>query len=153
MPATEALLEHPEVLGSSLSGVPLALVLGYGLARITTSGMNEYRNAVFAHVAQDAIRKVGREVFDHVHKLDMQFHLSRNTGQLSRILDRGNRSISFILNAMVFNIFPTILEVGVVAGLMGYTFRPSTRRSGSGDSDSVHGLYSWSDTVANSIPS
>jgi ATP-binding cassette, subfamily B (MDR/TAP), member 7 len=125
MPAAEVLVDHPEFVGSSLSGVPLALVLGYGLARITTSGMNEYRNAVFAHVAQDAIRKVGREVFDHVHKLDMQFHLSRNTGQLSRILDRGNRSISFILNAMVFNIFPTVLEVGVVAGLMGYNFGPA----------------------------
>lgn len=125
MPAAEVLLDHPELVGSSLNGVPLALVLGYGIARITTSGMNEYRNAVFAHVAQDAIRKVGREVFDHVHKLDMQFHLSRNTGQLSRILDRGNRSISFILNAMVFNIFPTVLEVGVVAGLMGYTFGPA----------------------------
>ena len=60
------------------------------------SGFNEWRNAVFAHVAQDAIRNVGRSVFDHVHKLDMQFHLSRNTGQLSRILDRGNRSISFV---------------------------------------------------------
>ena len=84
--------------------------------------MQELRNAVFAHVAQDAIRRVGRSVFDHVHNLDMQFHLTRNTGQLSRVLDRGNRSISFVLNAMVFNVVPTTLEVGVVTGLMAYNF-------------------------------
>ncbi|KAI2512898.1 hypothetical protein MHU86_1444 [Fragilaria crotonensis] len=121
--SSEALLAQDHVV--SLSGMPLALVLGYGISRITMSGMNEYRNAVFAHVAQDAIRKVGRKVFDHVHQLDMQYHLSRNTGQLSRVLDRGNRSISFILNAMVFNIAPTLLEVGVVAGLMGYHCGPA----------------------------
>jgi ABC-type transport system involved in Fe-S cluster assembly fused permease/ATPase subunit len=80
---------------------------------------------VFAHVAQDAIRNVGRTVFDHVHKLDMQFHLSRNTGQLSRTLDRGQRSISFILNAMVFHAFPTLLEVSLVTGLMAYNFGPA----------------------------
>ena len=66
--------------------------------------------------------RVGRGVFDHVHKLDMNFHLARNTGTLSRILDRGNRSISFVLNAMVFNVVPTTLEVGVVTSLMAYNF-------------------------------
>ena len=65
---------------------------------------------------------VGRGVFDHVHNLDLSFHLARNTGTLSRILDRGNRSISFVMNAMVFNVVPTTLEVGVVTGLMAYNF-------------------------------
>ena len=102
--------------------LPLSLLLGYGISRATASGMQELRNATFAHVAQDAIRRVGRSVFNHVHSLDMQFHLTRNTGQLSRVLDRGNRSISFVLNAMVFNIVPTTLEVGVVTGLMAYNF-------------------------------
>lgn len=82
-------------------------------------------NAIFSHVAQDAIRRVGRRVFDHVHKLDMQFHLNRNTGQVSRILDRGNRSISFVLNAMVFNVVPTTLEVSIVTGLMAYNCGPA----------------------------
>jgi ATP-binding cassette subfamily B (MDR/TAP) protein 7 len=107
---------------SVAAGVPVFLLLGYGLSRIASSGLQEWRNAVFAHVAQDAIRNVGRSVFDHVHRLDMQFHLSRNTGQLSRVLDRGQRSISFTLNAMVFHIAPTILEVGIVTSLMGYQF-------------------------------
>ena len=115
---TEALAD-PAMTAST---VPIACLLGYGISRAATAGLQEYRNAVFAHVAQDAIRKVGRSIFDHVHKLDLQFHLSRNTGQLSRVLDRGNRSISFTLNAMVFNIVPTILEVSVVMGLLGYHF-------------------------------
>jgi len=106
----------------AVSGVPVALLLGYGVSRAAASGFQEWRNAVFAHVAQDTIRKVGRTVFDHVHKLDMQFHLSRSTGQLSRTLDRGQRSISFILNAMVFHIFPTVLEVGLVTGLLTHNF-------------------------------
>ena len=103
----------------------LAMVLGYGMSRAASSGFNEMRNAVFAHVAQQAIRKVGCSVFDHVHRLDMNFHLSKNTGQVSRILDRGNRSISFVLNAMVFHIVPTTIEVGLVTGLVAYSFGPA----------------------------
>lgn len=121
----QLLIENSDLISSTSNTagfMPLALVIGYGMARATASGMNEYRNAVFAHVAQAAIRNVGRQVFDHVHSLDMQFHLSRNTGEVSRILDRGNRSISFVLNAMVFNIIPTTLEVSVVTGLMAYHF-------------------------------
>ena len=108
------------------SGLPIvAVLLGYGMSRAASSGFNELRNAVFAYVAQDAIRKVGRSVFDHVHKLDLQFHLSKNTGQVSRVLDRGNRSISFVLNAMVFHAAPTTIEVGLVTSLVGYQFGAS----------------------------
>ena len=116
---TTTAMTDPMVL---TSGVPVALLLGYGISRAAASGLQEWRNAVFCHVAQDAIRKVGRSVFDHVHRLDLQFHLGRNTGQLSRVLDRGQRSISFVLNAMVFHIVPTILEVSLVTGLMTYQF-------------------------------
>jgi ABC-type transport system involved in Fe-S cluster assembly fused permease/ATPase subunit len=105
------------------TGIPIiALLLGYGMSRAAASGFQEWRNAVFANVAQEAIRKVGRSVFDHVHSLDMQFHLNKNTGKVSRILDRGNRSISFVLNAMVFNVIPTAVEVGLVTGLVYYQF-------------------------------
>jgi len=110
---------------TTMAWLPLALVVGYGTGRATAAGLQEWRNAVFAHVAQDAIRRVGRGVFDHVHRLDMGFHLERNTGVLSRILDRGNRSISFILNAMVFHAIPTVLEVGVVTGIVAYQFGPA----------------------------
>ena len=69
-----------------------------------------------------AIQKVGKSVFEHVHSLDIQFHLTKNTGKVSRILDRGNRSISFVLNAMVFHVVPTTVEVGLVTGLVYYQF-------------------------------
>lgn len=106
---------------STLAGVPalpFVLLLSYGPARTLSSLFQESRNAVFAHVAQSAIRSVGRSTFDHVHSLDLQYHLNRNTGALGRIIERGNRSISFVLNAMVFNTVPTVIEVSVVTGCM-----------------------------------
>lgn len=104
------------------AAVPISLLLGYGVARASATALQETRNAVFAHVAQDAIRTVGRQVFDHVHRLDLHYHLSRNTGQLSRILDRGQRSINMVLNAMVFHVTPTVLEVSLVTGLLAHQF-------------------------------
>lgn len=102
--------------------LPIILLAGYGLSRSSAAALQEFRNIVFARVTQNAIRTVGRQTFDHVHSLDLQFHLSRNTGQLARVLDRGQRSISFVLNAMVFNVGPTLLEVSLVTGLIGYQF-------------------------------
>jgi ABC-type multidrug transport system fused ATPase/permease subunit len=108
---------------TTAAGIPIiVLLMGYGMSRAAASGFQEWRNAVFSHVAQEAIRNVGRSVFDHVHSLDMQFHLNKNTGKVSRILDRGNRSISFVLNAMVFNVIPTTVEVGLVTALVYYQF-------------------------------
>lgn len=108
---------------TTVAGIPVIVgLMGYGMSRAAASGFQELRNAVFANVTQQAIRKVGRSVFQHVHSLDMQFHLSKNTGKVSRILDRGNRSISFVLNAMVFHIVPTTVEVGLVSGLVYYQF-------------------------------
>ncbi|CAM9878675.1 unnamed protein product [Ascophyllum nodosum] len=98
--------------------VPVALVLGYGIARSAASGAQELRNAVFAVVAQRAIRRVARDVFEHLHDLDMSYHLAKNTGTVSRILDRGGRSIQFTLSSMLFNVLPTILEVGLVSGIL-----------------------------------
>ena len=102
--------------------VPVTALLLYGLGRASSSGLQEWRNALFAHVTQDAIRHVGRTIFDHIHSLDLNFHLQRNTGQLNRILDRGQRSISFVLQSMVFHLGPTVMEVGLVAGLLMYQF-------------------------------
>lgn len=107
-----------------LTVTPLALVLGYGISRSTAAGMAELRNAVFSEVSQGAIRRVSRRILDHLLKLDMQFHLDRNTGQLSRIIDRGTRSINFALSSMIFNVAPTALEVGLVAGILTYNMGP-----------------------------
>lgn len=102
--------------------LPAFLILSYGASRALSSLFNEIRNAVFAHVSQSAIRSVGRSTFDHVHGLDIQYHLERNTGVLGRIIERGNQSISFVLRAMVFNTVPTVIEVGIVTGCMYHQF-------------------------------
>jgi hypothetical protein len=90
----------------------------YGVARSTAAGMAELRSAIFSSVAHKAIRTVALDIFEHLHRLDLQFHLDRNTGQLSRIIDRGSRSINFALSAMLFNVVPTILEVALVTGMI-----------------------------------
>ena len=108
-----------------LPTLPTFLILSYGTSRALSSACNEARNAIFANVSQAAIRNVGRSTFDHVHGLDMDFHLNRNTGTLARVIERGNASIERILGMMVFNTVPTIIEVGIVTGCLYYQFGPS----------------------------
>ncbi|EGG14283.1 ABC transporter B family protein [Cavenderia fasciculata] len=98
--------------------VPLGLLVGYGAVRILSAGFQELRSAVFAKVAHSAIRDVSCTTFKHLHDLDLTFHLSRQTGSLSRIIDRGSRAINFLLNSMLFHVVPTALEIGLVSALM-----------------------------------
>ncbi|KAI7865663.1 P-loop containing nucleoside triphosphate hydrolase protein [Spinellus fusiger] len=102
-----------------------AAVIGYGLARLGASAFQELRNAVFAVVAQKAIRRVALNVFTHLHRLDLGFHLSRQTGGLNRAMDRGTKGISFIVSSIVFHILPTALEIGIVSGILAYQFGSS----------------------------
>lgn len=104
---------------------PLFLALSYGVARSSAAGFAELRNTIFSVVANNAIRQVARDVFQHLHKLDMQFHLDKNTGQLARTIDRGSRSINFALSQILFNVFPTMLEVGLVSAILAYNLGPS----------------------------
>ncbi|KAH1214527.1 ABC transporter B family member 25 [Glycine max] len=108
--------------GLVLFATPVAVLIGYGIARSGASAFNELRTAVFAKVALRTIRLVSRKVFSHLHDLDLRYHLSRETGALSRIIDRGSRGINFILSSMVFNVVPTILEISMVAGILAYKF-------------------------------
>ena len=88
------------------------------MARAGASGFNELRNAVFAKVAQHSIRRIARKTFLHLHNLDLSFHLGRQTGALSKTIDRGSRGIATVLGALVFNIAPTILELGLVCSIL-----------------------------------
>ncbi|KAJ8733062.1 hypothetical protein PYW07_015661 [Mythimna separata] len=117
-PAGDALLGMatvPQALGTTA----FSLLLGYGIARAGAAGFNELRNAVFAKVAQHSIRKLACNVFIHLHNLDLSFHLGRQTGALSKTIDRGSRAINFVLSAMVFNIVPTIFELSLVSTILG----------------------------------
>lgn len=117
-PAGDALLgvaTVPQAVGTTA----FALLVGYGIARATAAGFNELRNAVFAKVAQHSIRRLACNVFIHLHNLDLSFHLGRQTGALSKTIDRGSRAINFVLSAMVFNIVPTIFELILVSTILG----------------------------------
>ena len=95
--------------------VPTLAILGYGLLRFASSALGELRDAVFAKVAQGAVRKVALEVFVHLHSMSLRFHLNRQTGGMTRDIERGTRGISFLLNFMLFNIIPTLVEIVLVA--------------------------------------
>ncbi|XP_011196097.1 iron-sulfur clusters transporter ABCB7, mitochondrial isoform X2 [Zeugodacus cucurbitae] len=99
--------------------VATAMLLGYGVARASAAAFNELRNAVFARVAHHSIRKIATNVFLHLHKLDLAFHLNKQTGALSKTIDRGSRGINFVLSAMLFNIVPTIFELTLVSSILG----------------------------------
>ena len=101
-----------------------SLAVGYGIARAGAFGFSELRNAIFAKVSQDAIRRIALNIFEHIHNLDLSFHLNRQTGALSRTIDRGSRGIATVLNAMVFNIIPTLFELSLVTGILAYTCGP-----------------------------
>ncbi|WP_114376255.1 ABCB family ABC transporter ATP-binding protein/permease [Elioraea thermophila] len=109
-----------------LVAVPFALVLGYGLLRLAASGFQELRDAVFARVAQAAIRTVGLATFRHLHALSLRFHLDRQTGGLSRMVERGVRGIETVLRFALFNTIPTLVEIllatGVVWAVLGPLF-------------------------------
>eukprot|EP00172_Hildenbrandia_rubra_P001565 Plantae.Rhodophyta-Hildenbrandia_rubra.ctg2132.p1 GENE.Plantae.Rhodophyta-Hildenbrandia_rubra.ctg2132~~Plantae.Rhodophyta-Hildenbrandia_rubra.ctg2132.p1 ORF type:complete len:682 (-),score=78.88 Plantae.Rhodophyta-Hildenbrandia_rubra.ctg2132:1104-3149(-) len=98
--------------------VPSTALIGYGAAKAATSLANEMRNAVFATVARKAIVDVSVRTFRHLHSLPLRFHLSRQTGALSRNLDRGQKGIDFMLRSMVFNLLPTAAEVGLVCTVL-----------------------------------
>lgn len=73
---------------------------------------------MFGKVAQSSIRRIAKNVFLHLHNLDLGFHLSRQTGALSKAIDRGTRGISFVLSALVFNLGPTVFEMGLVSAIL-----------------------------------
>lgn len=97
-----------------------AVLIGYGVSRTGAALFNELRNAVFGKVAQSSIRRIAKNVFLHLHNLDLGFHLSRQTGALSKAIDRGTRGISFVLSALVFNLGPTLFEMMLVSGILYY---------------------------------
>ncbi|KAL6246124.1 Iron-sulfur clusters transporter atm1, mitochondrial [Rhinocladiella similis] len=109
-------------VGGTAWTVAGSMIVAYGVTRIGATLFQELRNAVFASVAQKAIRNVARNVFQHLLRLDLNFHLSRQTGGLTRALDRGTKGISFLLTSMLFHIFPTVLEIGMVCGILTYQY-------------------------------
>ncbi len=105
-----------------LSLALLFLIIAYGLLRFANVLFGELRDTLFGRVTERAMRRVGLKVFQHLHQLDIAFHLNRQTGGLSRDIDRGTNGISFLLRFMVFNIVPTFIEIGLVVVLLGVNY-------------------------------
>ncbi len=98
--------------------VPVVLILAYGAARVLAQAFGEVRDAVFAPVAQRAIRNLALEVFGHLHALSLRFHLERQTGGLSRVIERGTQGMEFLIRFTTFNILPTLLEIVLVGAIL-----------------------------------
>lgn len=114
-----------DILGANqatLVVVPIAILIAYGILRIATVAFGELRDAVFAKVAERAIRTVSLRVFEHLHRLSLSFHLERRTGGLSRAIERGVKGIEFLLTFMLFNILPTLVEIVMVCGILWWLY-------------------------------
>ena len=107
-----------DVADKALIVIPVAFVVSYGLARLFSQAFGELRDAVFAKVGQQALRTVALRTFRHLHGLALRFHLERRTGGLSRVIERGTKGIDFLLRFTLFNILPTLLEIGLVCGVL-----------------------------------
>ena len=108
----------------SVLALPVFFLVAYGLLRLGNALFGELRDAVFAKVTQRSIRRVALKVFEHLHNLSLRFHLERQTGGMSRDIERGTAGIRFLLNFMLFNILPTLLEIGFVAVILLVKYDP-----------------------------
>jgi ATP-binding cassette subfamily B protein len=102
--------------------LPLLALLVYGFLRFSTILLGEIRDSIFGRVTENAMRRIALRVFDHLHSLDLNFHLSRRTGGLSRDIERGTAGISFLMRFLLFNILPTLLEIALVTGILFYNY-------------------------------
>ncbi len=107
---------------AAIVAVPMALIVGYGLLRVAASGFGEMRDAIFAAVQQRTVRRIALQTFQHLHRLSLRFHLDRQTGGLSRSIERGTVGIEQVLRLAVFNVLPTLFEVLLVVGILWYVF-------------------------------
>jgi ATP-binding cassette subfamily B protein len=101
---------------------PLGIILAYGLLRISASVFTELREALFAKVTQNAVRKVALRVFEHLHSLALSFHLARQTGGVSRDIERGTRGIQSLISYSLYSILPTLIEFCLVLGYLAYSY-------------------------------
>ncbi|MWD29858.1 ATP-binding cassette domain-containing protein [Aquicoccus sp. SCR17] len=118
--AVDSLSDEPGANMLMLGAV--GLTVAYGMARIFSNGFQQGRDAVFAKVAQRALRQLALETFTHIHQLSLRYHITRRTGGLSRIIERGVKGVEFLLRFLLFSVGPLILELVLVAGVLFFMF-------------------------------
>jgi len=107
---------------AQVAAVPIALIVAYGFARVLAQAFGEVRDAIFSPVSQRAIRNLALEVFHHLHALSLRFHLERQTGGLSRVIERGTQGMDFLIRFTTFNIIPTLIEIALVGGILWHLY-------------------------------
>ncbi|MFN4172802.1 MAG: ABCB family ABC transporter ATP-binding protein/permease [Pseudorhodobacter sp.] len=120
--AVDALAGDAGDPGTLLAVGAVGLTVAYGMARLLSVGFGELRDVVFVRVGQRALRKLALETFTHIHRLSMRYHITRKTGGLSRIIERGVKGVDFLLRFMLFSIGPLILELTMVAVIFAVVF-------------------------------
>src|SRR6185437_8243320 len=103
---------------TAILAVPLALLVAYGVLRLSTTVFTELREILFVRVTQRAVRTIALTVFRHLHALSLRFHLDRQTGGLTRDVERGTRGISTLIGYTLFSILPTLVEISLVAAIL-----------------------------------
>jgi ATP-binding cassette subfamily B protein len=98
------------------------LTIAYGVSRVLDSGFQQLRDVVFAKVGQRALRRVGLETFQHIHNMSLRYHLSRKTGGLSRVMERGVKGVAFLLRFLLFSIGPLLLQLVLISGALAAFF-------------------------------
>lgn len=107
---------------SSLALGAIGLTVAYGFARLMNVGFQQLRDVIFASVGQRALRMLALETFEHIHRLSMRYHITRKTGGLSRIIERGVKGVEFLLRFLLFSVGPLILQLLMIAGVLFFTF-------------------------------
>ena len=102
--------------------VPIGLIVAYGMLRLSTTIFTELRELVFARATEGATRHIALQVFNHLHELSLRFHLERQTGGMTRDIERGTRGVQSLISYSLYSIFPTLIEVGLVLTLLGTQF-------------------------------
>ncbi len=115
--AVNALAGDAPSAGWAMGAGAVGLTVAYGMARLLAAGFQQLRDAVFARVAQRALRQLALETFRHIHRLSLRYHITRKTGGLSRVIERGVKGVEFLLRFMLFSLGPLILELLMVAAI------------------------------------
>ena len=109
-------------VSAQLLSIPLGLLIAYGAVRLSSVVIAEVRDTIFGRVTEKAMHAISLKIFKHLHTLDLDFHLDRKTGGLSRDIERGTTGIGFLLRFMVFNIVPTLLEIIMVMAILVFNY-------------------------------
>jgi len=112
------------ISAATLAYLPIMLILAYGMGRVLMMGFTQLRDVLFTRVGQNAVRALSNQVFRHLHNMSLRFHLERRTGGLSRVIERGKQAVELIMRMGVLNSFPTVLELALVCGMLGFYFGP-----------------------------